>query len=201
MAINPSSFHRINVVDSCSVWNILSSKLLYAATKDSKCDFCVTSFVHYECLVKARKSILPCEQELMDRLSAEQTKGAFQKHSCDIGDLQEIALLENRQRLGKGELSSIAFAMKIRQAFLTDDKKARRLSKDSGNRLTQTTPHLLSWLRFTSRLGDSDVTVVIDQHMEMGRPLAPHFETAHRMALECLINTTVGKFLDSGAMK
>jgi len=36
----------------------------------------------------------------------------FAAHSCDIGDLQAIRILESRKRLGKGELSSIAFAMR-----------------------------------------------------------------------------------------
>ena len=138
MVIDPSKFHLVNVADTCAVWNLLSSKLLLGVAKSAGCDFCITSFVRYECLVKPRKSISPNEQALMDHLRSEQTRGAFQHHSCDISDLQAIKVLEERKRLGKGELSSIAFAMKIHQAVLTDDKKARKLSEDSGHRLTQT---------------------------------------------------------------
>lgn len=190
MAIDPSKFHPVNVADTCSVWNILSSPRLNAAAKEARCDFCVTSFVQYECLIKPRKSILPAEQTLMDRLRAEQRRGIFQAHACGIEDLQAIELLEKRKKLGKGELSSIAFAMKIRQGFITDDRKAWQLAKDVGNPHAQTTPHLFSWLIFTGRLGDGDKDTVIAQHVEAGRHIAPHLQTAYEMALQCRLNST-----------
>ena len=191
MAIDPSKFHPINVADTCSVWNILSSPRLNAAAREARCDFCVTSFVQYECLIKPRKSILPTEQTLMDRLQGEQRRGAFLAHSCSIEDLQSIQLLEKRKKLGKGELSSIAFAMKIRQGFITDDRQACQLAKDSGHPYAQTTPHLFSWLIFTGRLGDSDKDVVIAQHLEAGRHIARHLQTAYEMALQCRLNASV----------
>jgi len=128
------------------------------------------------------------EAELMRRLTQEQGRGGFTAHSCDIGDLQAISLLESRKRLGKGELSSIAFAMKIGQAVITDDMKARKLATDSGHSYIQTTSHLFSWLIFSGRLGDSDKATVIAQHKAMDRPLAPHFEKAYVMALQCRLN-------------
>ena len=188
VAIDPSKFHLVNVADTCSVWNVLSSVLLHGAAKEARCEFCITSFVRYECLLKPRKSSTTAEAELMGRLIKEQARGGFAAHSCDIGDLQSIKLLESRKSLGKGELSSIAFAMKIGQAVITDDKKARRLAEDSGHALTQTTPHLFAWLIFKGRLGDSDRSTVITQHQAMDRPLAPHFETAYAMALQCRLN-------------
>lgn len=191
MAIDPSKFHPINVADTCSVWNILSSPRLNAAAREARCDFCVTSFVQYECLIKPRKSILPSEQTLMDRLRAEQRRGAFQAHSCGIEDLQAIELLEKRKKLGKGELSSIAFAMKIRQAFITDDRKAWQLAKDSSHLQAQTTPHLFSWLIFTGRLGDGDKDTIIAQHVDAGRHIARHLQVAYEMALQCRLNSTV----------
>ncbi len=124
----------------------------------------------------------------MRHLYQEQARGGFAAHSCDIGDLQAIKILESRKRLGKGELSSIAFAMKIGQAVLTDDMKARKLAESSGHTLTQTTSHLFSWLVFKGRLVDSDKPIVIMQHQAMERPLAPHFETAYEMALQCRLN-------------
>lgn len=191
MAIDPSKFHPVNVADTCSVWNILSSPRLNTASKEARCDFCVTSFVQYECLIKPRKSILPSEQILMDRLRAEQRRGSFQAHSCSIEDLQAIKILEKRKNLGKGELSSIAFAMKIRQGFLTDDRKAWQLAKDSGHPFSQTTPHLFSWLIFSGKLSDGDKDVVISQHVEAGRQIAQHLQTAYEMALQCRLNSTV----------
>lgn len=191
MAIDPSKFHPVNVADTCSVWNILSSPRLSTAAKEARCDFCVTSFVQYECLIKPRKSIRPSEQMLMDRLQAEQRRGAFLAHSCSIEDLQAIKLLENRKRLGKGELSSIAFAMKIRQGFITDDREACQLAKDVGHPHAQTTPHLFSWLIFTGRLGDGDKDIVIAQHVDAERHMARHLQTAYEMALQCRLNSTV----------
>lgn len=190
MAIDPSKFYPVNVADTCSVWNILSSPRLNAAAKEARCDFCVTSFVQYECLIKPRKSILPNEQTLMDRLRVEQRRGAFQAHSCSIEDLQVIEVLEKRKRLGKGELSSIAFAMKIRQGVITDDRKAWRLAKDSGHAYAQTTPHLFSWLIFTGRLGDGDKDTVIAQHINAGRHIAEHLQNAYEIALQCRLNST-----------
>ena len=189
MAIDPSKFHLVNVADTCSVWNLLSSATLYSAAKEAHCDFCITSFVRYECLSKPRKQTpTAAETELMRRLAQEQGRGGFAAHSCGIGDLQAIKLLESRKRLGKGELSSVAFAMKIGQAVITDDMKARKLAEDSGHAHIQTTPHLFSWLIFKGRLGDSDKATVIAQHKAMDRPLAPHFETAYEMALQCRLN-------------
>lgn len=188
LPIDPSKFHPINVADTCSVWNILSSKLLYAASLEAHCDFCITSFVRYECLIKPRKAITVEEKELMDRLRLEQNRGVFKDYSCDIGDLQAIKVLESRKRLGKGELSSIAFSMKIGQAVITDDMKARKLAHQSGHTLTQTTSHLFAWLIFSGRLGDSDKVTVIAQHQAMQRDIAPHLERAYEMALQCKLN-------------
>jgi hypothetical protein len=190
MANDPSKFHLINVADTCSVWNILSSLRLHAAAKEARCEFCITNFVRYECLTKARKKEPnAAEKELMRRLAQEQSRGGFSAHSCDIGDLQAIKVLERRKNLGKGELSSIAFAMKIGHAVITDDMKARKLAEDSGHAaLTQTTPRLFSWLIFHGRLGDSDKETVITQHKAMERPLAPHFQSAYENALQCKLN-------------
>lgn len=188
MAIDPSKFHKINVADTCSVWNILSSQRLYAAAQEAKCEFCMTAFVLYECLVKPRTSPTEADLELRERLKREQTRGKFESHSCSIDDLQAIADLESRKKLGKGELSSIAFASRIRQAFITDDRKARALSESVAQAVTQTTSHMHSWLIFTNRLTDSDHQVVLSQHIEMGGTLAPHLETAYSMAMQCRLN-------------
>ncbi len=188
MAIDPSKFHPINVADTCSVWNILSSACLHAAAVGAHFDFCITSFVHYECLVKARKVPKAVDNELRQRLIHEQLHGRFRPHSCGIGDLQTVQLLESRKRLGKGELSSIAFAMKINQAVITDDQKARWLAESSGHHLTQTTPHLHSWLVFHGHLTDADHKLVMRQHKEMEGSLAQHLQRAYELALQCKLN-------------
>lgn len=193
MSIDPSSFHLINVADTCSVWNVLSSPRLHAAAIEANCKFCMTSYVRYECLSKPRKrKPTSSEAELIGRLVKAQARGNFPVHSCQIGDLQAIQILEGRKRLGKGELSTIAFAMRISQAVITDDMKARKLAESSGHALTQTTSHLFAWLVFNDRLDGSDKRKIISQHEEMDGPLAPHLERAYEMALQCKLNATSG---------
>src|SRR6266496_4652483 len=147
MPTDPSEFHKLNVTDTCSVWNILSSKTLYETAKAVGCTFSVTRFVYYECLFKRRGKMKTSDQELQSRLIAERKKGQFQEYHLEIADLQEVEILEKRRNLGMGELSSIAFAKRTRQAFITDDQGARKLASEiMGHRNVQTTPHLFGWL-------------------------------------------------------
>ena len=191
MAIDPSRFELHNVADTCAVWNVLSSRVLYVASSSAGCRFCVTYFVYYECLFKPRSNPTQEELKLQERLRQECSKGAFPSYHLDIEDLQDIMMLENRQRLSKGELSSIAFAKKTRQAFLTDDQKARKLARDvlEGD-MVQTTPHLVGWLCFTSRIGDGDKEKIIKEHCEFNRPLTPYFEQMFNEALRCRLMTS-----------
>jgi len=93
-------------------------------------------------------------------------------------------VLESRKRVSKGELSSIAFAKKTRQAFMTDDHGARKLAERSLEMgMVQTTPHLFGWLFFTGKLLDSDKAAIVEQHNEVGRPLERYFEEMYQTAL------------------
>jgi hypothetical protein len=103
----------------------------------------------------------------------------------EIEDLQEIEILERRKKLGKGELSSIAFAKRTCQAFLSDDKNALKLALEvlpTGR--VQTTPDLFCWLIFEQLLGDSDKRVVVTQHESLKRPLTEQFEECYLLALQ-----------------
>lgn len=186
MAFDPSRFNLSNVVDTCAVWHILSSDVLYNKAKFAKCEFCVTQFVHYECLHKPRKEITDNDEKLIDRLKNAQKRRQFSKIGIDIEDLQEVEILQKRKNLGKGELTSIAFAKKANIAFITDDQKARKLANTilpHGN--VQTTPHLLGWLAFRGDVMDSDKDDIKREHTHLGHALAPHFETAFREAMRC----------------
>jgi len=124
---------------------------------------------------------------LRERLSNARRNGQdFQTYPLDIEDLQTVEILQRRKNLGKGELASIAFAMKTRQAFMTDDQKARKLGcqvlQDSP---TQTTPHMLSWLIYNNHLSDGEMPTVLSEHNEVDRPLAKHFEDAYQEACRC----------------
>jgi hypothetical protein len=185
MGIDPSHFHLLNVADTCSVWNILSSKIFYIAADSAGCHFCCTGFVHYECFLKPRKDHLPQDIELKNRLNQEQKQGKFKVCHLDIADLQEVEILERRRKLGKGELSSIAFARRTNQALMTDDQKARALALEvMDNRFVQTTPHLFGWLFFHGHLSDNDKEKIIAEHKSLRRPLAEYLEQTYQMALE-----------------
>jgi hypothetical protein len=187
MALDVSAFHKLVVTDTCSVWNVLSSRMLHRTSVAAGCVFSLTGFTLYECLHKPRQQEGgAADIELQRRLTAARKDGQFQSFSLDVADLQDIEILERRQRLSKGELASIAFAKKTRQAFLTDDQQARVLAATAiEHRLVQTTPQLLGWLVFIGRLGDTDVSDVIEEHERLRRPLRSHFLNMHREALRC----------------
>ncbi len=194
MAIDCSRFHLVNVIDTCAIWNVLSSKRLTSAAKAARCHFSATRFVYYEALHKRRKAPVKEDIELQNHLRKERAAGFFGDCSLDIGDLQEVDILERRMRVGKGELSSIAFAKKAGLAFMTDDQKARKLGSGIvGSSRVQTTPHMLGWLFFIGQLSDSDKSVVIDQHERYGGPLRPYFETMYNEALRCRLMASKGR--------
>jgi len=121
----------------------------------------------------------------MTRLREERKQGKFRDYHIDIEDLQLIEVLKNRRNLSKGELSSIVFAKKTRQAFLTDDQSARILAqKILDPKMVQTTPHLFGWLFYSDYLIDSDKALIIKEHSELGRPLAKYFEEMYLKAYE-----------------
>lgn len=185
MAVNPSKFHCFNVIDTCSIWNIISSSLFYAASLSAKCEFICTGFVFYECLVKPRTNGSVSDSKLQEILHKEISKGKFQSHHISVEDLQEIEVLENRKKLSKGELSSIVFAKKIRQAFLTDDQGARTLAEGILEKnMVQTTPQLFGWLFYSGHLSDSDKDKIITDHKEFNRPLSRYFDEMYLKAME-----------------
>jgi len=152
-----------NVTDTCSVWNIISSPIIFQATVQAGCYFALTNYVTYECLYKKRKRNY--DNLLITKLKTEISSGRFKNCDISIDDLQELKILENRKKVGKGELSSIVFAKKTRQAFLTDDRKARSLGVEVlGNEYIQTTPHLVGFFFYKRYLVDAEYSVLIAEH-------------------------------------
>lgn len=183
--IDPSKFEKLNVADTCSVWNVLASLVLCAAAKSAHVSFCITEFVRYECLHKPSK-VWPERPELQKRLRHEMESGALSSYPIEIEDLQDVAVLEARRKVSKGELSSIVFAKKSLQAFMTDDKKAANLARTIiPNDKVQSTPHLFAWLFFTARLQDSDKNTIVAELASLNRILDPHLEAAYQEALRC----------------
>jgi hypothetical protein len=86
-------------------------------------------------------------------------------------------VLSKRQHIGKGELSSMVFARKIRQALLNDDQRARKLAVgllDAAK--IQATPLLAGWLFFTRQLVDGDLPRVITEHKALEGPKPSTFK-------------------------
>jgi hypothetical protein len=183
MAIDVKAFRKLNIADTCAVWNLLSSNLLFHAAVNAGCEFSCTAFVLYECLSKPRTKVRNSDGELQGRLRKARQNGHFKTYHLSLDDLLEIEILENRRNLGKGELSSMAFAKATGQSFFTDDQKARKLASTYlTTATTQTTPHLFGWLIYSSLLGDSDKDVVIAEHKSLDGPLEPYFVEAYNVA-------------------
>lgn len=182
---DPSKFHALNVADTCSIWNVLASRALHTAAQSACVSLCLTEFVQYECLHKPGQPRIE-RVELQRRLRSELGSGRVKACSIDIEDLQDVEILENRKRVSKGELSSIVFARKTMQAFMTDDNKAAKLARTlmpTGK--TQSTPHLLAWLYFHKRLVDTDKEIILAELAELNRNLRKGIEAAFAEALRC----------------
>lgn len=174
------------VTDTCAVWNVLSSGALHNACVANGFEFVLTDFVLYECLSKPRSRLKPSDSELRKRLTTARGQSQFKSYSLSLDDLQEVAILEQRQRLSKGELSAIAFARKVNLGFQTDDQGARKLAVSAlATDRIQTTPHVLGWLFFEGHLIDGDLDGIISEHESLDGPLRPHFKDMHLEAMRC----------------
>jgi hypothetical protein len=180
-----SQFVQWNVADTCSLWNLLASRLLYSAARSAGVTLCCTQFVTYECLHKPGL-VRPEREELQRRLRGRLLDGSITVHPIDIEDLQDVEVLRSRKRLSIGELSVIVFARKTAQAILTDDRGAQNLAKTALKINTvQSTPHLFAWLYFNSLLSDADKEQVAADLFLLNRNLAPHLDHYHSEAQRC----------------
>lgn len=185
MAIDPRNFSPMVITDTCSVWNILSSRKLFQSTCAAKITLFITPMVVYECLQKPRKNITSSQLELMSRLNKAISNNVFVNQTCDLEDLIAIT---NRAPIGlsSGELSCIAIAYKMRTiAFMTDEKKARYYAEQTLLLRVETTPKLYGWLHFCRHLSDIDHGDVISEHeIYERRPLTKFFNAAYMAALQ-----------------
>ena len=182
---NVAKFEKLNVADTCSLWNILASRLLSATADSVGVRLCSTTFVRYECLHKPGPP-RPERLELQKRLESKISSGGLTWHPIDIEDLQEFEILRNRKRVSAGELSVIIFARKTRQAVLTDDIGAQKLARQElGFDLVQSTPHLFAWLYFNFQVNDADKDQVVADLKSLGRSLHPHLAEFHAEAQRC----------------
>jgi len=184
MTIDITTCMKVNIIDSCSIWNLLSSVLLYNRIKTNGFYFSITQFVEYECLFKERSNPDNHDKEIQERLRKTRENGAFSTYRLSIDDLQDSDIIKYSQHLGRGELSSIAFCKKTNQVFLTDDQKARKIAKSIlGIEKTQTVPHLVGWLFYEGILTDSDLEPIIEEHKKFDRPLEKYFRSVYSEAM------------------
>ncbi len=183
MPLDPTNFASVAVTDTCSAWNLLSSRKLYQASISAKRHFCITPMVLYECLFKPRTSMTPEKEELIGRLEKTRREGGFRLQECDLEDLALLAR-QVPKGLGSGEMSCMAAAYRIRSiSFMTDEKKARRFAAQQLGLNVETTPKLYAWLHYHRHLGDVDHGDVIREHERYeARPLTAFFNDAFNEA-------------------
>ena len=179
-----TSFNLLNVADTCALWNLLGSPLLHKASKAVRVSICGTHFVRYECLFKAGANS-PAWIELRRRLEACVSSNEIMFCNIELEDLQEVAALEGRMAISKGELSTIAFAKRTGQSFLSDDRQAKDLAKSVlAAESIQDIPHLCGWLCVNDILHESDASTIRAELKTLQRYLDPHIANAFRGALE-----------------
>ena len=180
-----SQFAKLNVADTCSLWNLFASRLLYSTARSAGVQLCCTEFVIYECLYKA-SPVLPERIELQNRLKRALADQHVTSYKIDVEDLQDLEVLRNRKKLSLGELSVMVFARKTSQAVFTDDRGAQKLSRTIMAEATvQSTPHLYGWLYFTSLLGEGDLEQIRSDLQGFKRSLDPHLGQYHTEAQRC----------------
>lgn len=186
MSFDPARFAVASVVDTCAVWNMLSSLRLNEAAIQAKLHFCITPVVLYECLQKPRPNITPEQQELMDRLMANRANGRFPVQECSLDDLLTISE-RAPGKLGSGELSCIAAAYGIRNiAVMTDEKLARKYAQGRLGLSVETTPRLYGYLHYHLHLRGDDHDEVINEHKRFEiRPLTDFFNQTFNDAKRC----------------
>lgn len=179
-----SKFEKGNVIDTCSLWNLLSSRVLESAADQAGIRLCSTEFVRYECLHRPGQR-RPEREELQKRLRKRFEKRGIDWYPIDIEDLQDVEVLRNRKRVSLGELSVIVFARKTGQAVLTDDSRAQKLARqEMAAAFVQSTPHLFGWLYFRCFVGDADKDQVVADLASLQRSVRD-LDEYHREAQRC----------------
>jgi predicted nucleic acid-binding protein len=165
MEVDVRSFGLSSTIDTCSVYNLFSSRRLLAATQARNTWFVVTDYVFYESVVRQRtlptQSDAEIQKEFTRRLA--QRKG-FVREQLEVADLQAIANLPATRKLGRGEIAAMAVALRMRVGFTTDDQGARRAAQQAGVVPVQTIPHLVGWLVYCGELSDGDFADVVREH-------------------------------------
>lgn len=191
MSFDPTVFSALVAVDTCAVWNILSSKKLSLAAFSSGPTFIITPMVNYECIHKPRKQETAEQQELKSRFHAAIKRKKLSIQHCELDDLITIAR-QAPKKLSSGELSCIAMSYKLNTiAVMTDEKLAKKFAEESLGLRVETTPKLYGWLLYKRILNDADHHDVIKEHEILERrPLTEFFNKAYETALQYQVTIT-----------
>jgi hypothetical protein len=188
--MDPKNFKKCNITDTCSVWNVLLSSTLYLHAVNYGIEFYYTDYVEFECIGKPRTHPTDMDKILVKRFNDACKNNSLKKCVLTIEDLQDSIILNNRHKFGYGELSSLVFAIKTNQAFMTDDQAACKLASQIAPKcVIQTTPHLLAFLFFNNELGDLDVDNIIKEHKTFDRGLEKYFCEAYEESCRCKLNS------------
>jgi hypothetical protein len=196
--VDVRTFAPISAIDTCSIWNLLSSPLLLATALRKGRSFAVAGYVRHEALEKPRTKPTAAELAMQGEFKRRLSNGqGFTEVPMALADLQAVATLPESRKLGSGEIAALALARTLRSAILTEDRGARKAAPRAGVGQAQTTPQLLGWLFYEGELTDGDVTVIISQHEERveenrGR-LTAYLRRIHVEACRC-------RLLRDGAM-
>lgn len=190
ITVDVRTFAPISAIDTCSIWNVLSSPLLLRTALRKGRSFAVAGFVHYEALVKPRTKPTAAELAMQGELRQRLADGqGFTEAPMAVDDLQAVATIPEVRKLGRGEIAALALARKLRSAILTEDRGARKAAPKIGVGQAQTTPQLLGWLLYEGELTDGDVTVIISEHearIEENRGrLTVYLRRSHAEAYRC----------------
>lgn len=172
------------VIDTCAIWNVLSSRKLHAACAALGFHFAVAAYCIWECLEKPRKRHKPGDVELRARLEDARAKGQFQDHSLSVEDLQEMDVLRQMKSLGRGELATIALAKRFNIGAQTDDDGGEKLAvRVLSLARVQTTPHIVAWLFFGGHLADHELQTILDEHASVDGDIGDRFRAAYEQGL------------------
>jgi len=180
-----ATFPQHNMIDTCSIWNMISSSILYTKSKAAGIIYYATEFVIYECIHKPRKTATDTDIELMRRFSSMLKMNDFYRMKISIQDIQDFEKTYNTKGIGKGEMSCIILAQKYKQSIITDDQDARKIAENIIPReFVQTIPRLVGHLVFCGHIIDSDISDILDAHSAFNRNLEPHLTRCFHLALE-----------------
>lgn len=175
---------KTGFIDTCSIFNILSSQLFAFKVFNANFQFHVTKTVVYETVEKKSKNLSIEEETLKLRFQDYKNKGKFEEHQLSLLDLTDVDALKKRKKVSMGELSSIVMAKNKSISFTTDDRGARKLSEIIiGKDRTQTASLILGYLIFNNDITDSEVPQIIKEHEAHKRPLRPYFEAVYQNAM------------------